>query len=317
MKENEPISILIPIKNGKNFVLGAIESIESNVVDGDEIIVIDDASIDGTSELLENWRSKNPQVRILVGPSSGLVNALNLGLNQASNNWVARFDVDDSYSINRLSEQRKWINSNVALIFSDYEIRSINNLSLGTIHSAVFHPAVSLSLVTSSRTPHPGALLNRKIALEVGGYKLVDFPAEDLSLWLRMSRLGALVSVPQSLLNYRVHDRSVTSIRNEEMKQKTKELINHYGINSRDLAILEEGWREIYNDYRFFSHSTERRILFLRDLIALSRIHIELPWLIQAKRNIRLKLLINPKAIYWIFTLKYHQTLRRKKRRLI
>jgi glycosyltransferase involved in cell wall biosynthesis len=315
MKVSEPITILIPIRNGIQFVLEAIESIESNIFGLDEVIAIDDGSTDGTSEILANWQAKNSRVRILPGSSSGLVDALNLGLQNASNKWVARFDVDDSYSLNRLSEQRKWINTNVALIFSDYEIKSINNLSLGTIHSAVFHPAVSLSLITSSRTPHPVALMNRMIALDAGGYKLADFPAEDLSLWLRMSRLGSLVSVPLPLLHYRIHEDSITSNKSEEMKLKTKELMNYFGICSQDLAILEQTWAEIYTDYRFFTYSDERRILFLRDLFALSRLYPELTWVKKAKLSILVKLLSNPLVIYKIFVMKLKQTSRRSQRK--
>jgi glycosyltransferase involved in cell wall biosynthesis len=315
MKDNEPITILIPIKNGVPFIFEAIKSIDLNISDSDEVIVINDGSTDGTSEFLAYWQAKNPRVRILTGASSGLVNALNLGLENASNNWVARFDVDDSYSIHRLSEQRKWINANTALIFSDYEIKNVNDLPLGMIHGAIFHPAVSLSLITSSRTPHPGALLNRRTALEVGGYRSEDFPAEDLSLWLRMSRLGALVSVPLPLLNYKIHEDSITSNRNVEMKLKTRELINYFGINPEDLVKLEQLWMEIYSDYKYFSHSSSRRILFLRDLLALSRQQPELYWVHRAILKISIRLLLNPIVIYIVLKMMINQRKRFSRRR--
>ena len=314
MKDSEPITILIPIKNGLPYVSKAIEYIESNISVEDEVIVIDDGSTDGTSEVLIDWQTKNTRVRILHGSSSGLVDALNLGLQSASNKWVARFDVDDSYSINRLLEQRKWVNTGVALIFSDYKLTSPDNLSLGTIYSAIFHPAVSLSLITSSRTPHPAALLNRNLALEAGGYRSQDFPAEDLSLWLRMSRLGNLVSVPLPLLNYRIHKNSITSKRNEEMKLRKKELMNSFGIYSKDLVALEKTYGKIYDDYRFFSHTDERRILFLRDLLMLHRLSPGLPWVKKATFTIMFRLISNPLIIYKILRMKLQQITRRAER---
>jgi glycosyltransferase involved in cell wall biosynthesis len=122
MDDHEAITILIPIKNGYKFVFSAINYIQSNISVDDEVLVIDDGSTDGTSELLADWQKRNSNVKILTGSSSGLVDALNLGLSHASHKWVARFDVDDRYSANRLFEQRKWINEDIALIFSDYVV---------------------------------------------------------------------------------------------------------------------------------------------------------------------------------------------------
>jgi len=316
MSDNEPITILLPIKNGERFLLNAIKSIEANISDIDEVLVIDDGSTDSTSKLLVRWQTENSRVRTLKGSSSGLVNALNLGLNNASNNWVARFDVDDSYSTSRLFEQRKWINDDIALIFSDYEIKSAGGSEMGTIHGAIFHPAVSLSLITSSRTPHPGALFNRLVALEVGGYRSEDFPAEDLSLWLRMSRMSRLVSVPMPLLKYKMHEDSITSNMGREMRKKTIDLLHFFKIYSRDLVTLEHTWEEIYHNYKFFSKTSERRIFFLRDLIALSRLHPELTWVRSAKLGIAVRLLLNPYVVFVIVKMKIEQIRRRVQRKL-
>jgi hypothetical protein len=98
---------------------------------------------------------------------------------------------------------------------------------------------------------------------------------------------------------------------------KTKELINCLGIYSPDLETLERTWGEIYADYRFFSHSDERRILFLRDLMALSKIYSELLWLKKAKLSISVKLISNPIVIYKILKMGIHQAARRNKRKAI
>ena len=315
MDDREAITILIPIKNGYKFVFNAINYIQSNISAEDEVLVIDDGSTDGTSDLLADWQKRNSNVKILTGSSSGLVDALNLGLRHASHKWVARFDVDDKYLSNRLFEQRKWINGDIALIFSDYEVSSDTDSSLGTIHGAIFHPAVSLSLITSSRTPHPGAVLNRSIALEAGGYRTADFPAEDLSLWLRMSRFGKLVSVPLPLLIYKIHNGSITSNRNEEMKSKTKGLMNNIGISSKDLMEVKLTWKEIYGAYGFFSHSGERRILFLRDLISLYRLNPELIWLKIAILHISIKLFCNPLLAPKILRMRAQKKARFRKRK--
>ena len=262
---NSRISLLMPVRNGMKYLDSALLNLEVCASNTDEILVINDGSTDGTLQKLTEWASDKAQVRILNNTGQGLVSALNFGLAESECKWIARFDVDDVSQPSRLTEQRKYLGNQIAGIFSDYEVIDESGTSLGVIPSAVDPEAVSLSLVTSQRTAHSSVLLNKEIALGAGGYREEDYLAEDLSLWLRMSRLGLLKSVPTSLMRYRLNGSSISNSRRVQMIQKKDELLKNIGVNQGDIMKFDENWEETWNGYRNYSLSDDRKILSYRD----------------------------------------------------
>ena len=56
---------------------------------------------------------------------------------------------------------------------------------------------------------HPTVTFRRAAALASGNYG-DEKPVEDYSLWLRLARVGRLANLPDCLLDYRLHEQSVT-----------------------------------------------------------------------------------------------------------
>ena len=262
----EKVSVLMSIKNGEQFLPNSIKDIEINISIGDEVLVIDDGSDDKTSSILNLWARRNEQVRVLKNHGKGLVDSLNLGAKESSNNWLVRFDVDDKYLPNRILKQRELISDSISLIFCDYEFFSNRGNSLGVIPSAIDNSSTVISLISSQRTPHPGALLSKESLLAVGGYRNEDFPAEDISLWLRLAKVGKLQTVPEVLLNYRLSGSSVSALNRTQAQMRTEELFREIGLN-RD-AVLDGlvNWQSVFTSYEKETLSHERKILFYRDL---------------------------------------------------
>ena len=223
-KASNALTVLLPVKNGEKYIHKSLECIVANASSEDEILIINDGSSDKSELILKSWAIKDSRINIINNHGRGLVNALNLGLNESNKNWIARFDVDDIYPNYRLQKQRSIIGKDVSAIFCDYSLWSSKIRNVGVIPSAVVSQAVSLSLINSQRTPHPGVLYNKEAVLSVGGYRNEDFPAEDLSLWLRLSKIGKLVSVPEILLNYRISKTSITGLRRQEALMKKQYL---------------------------------------------------------------------------------------------
>jgi hypothetical protein len=142
---------------------------------------------------------------------------------------------------------------------------------LGTIPSAIESNAVSVSLISSQRTAHPSALFSKEAVVDAGCYKEIDFPAEDLSLWLRMSRLGKIVSIPETLLHYRLSPGSTSGTRRTEAKDATKKLLIDIGINQKNIQDLVNTYDSVVDLYKKHSFSREREILMLRDLYHVSK----------------------------------------------
>jgi glycosyltransferase involved in cell wall biosynthesis len=268
---NKNISILLPVKNGGKYIKKSLTNLIQISQVTDEILVIDDFSTDRTKEIVLSEINSNSRVRYLTNVSPGLVSALNFGIKEAKNEWIARADVDDQYEINRLIEQRNHIATNTVGIFTDYDFFSDSSKYMGTIPSAIEANAVSVSLISSQRTAHPSILFNKDAVINAGGYREIDFPAEDLSLWLRMSRLGDLISIPKTLLHYRLSKGSISGTRRVEANEMTKKLLNEIGINQKNIVGLIENFAPVIQLYKDHSYSKERELLLLRDLYFLSK----------------------------------------------
>jgi glycosyltransferase involved in cell wall biosynthesis len=266
------ISVLMPVKNVEEYFENISLNLLSNMDLCDEIIIIDDSSEDGSYNLLTKWASQqNLDIRIVRNSGNGLVHALNLGLSIAKHDWIARFDADDVYPSYRLSTQRTYINHSTAAIFSDYTINYPGKKFSAYIPSALFERQVRLSLISSNRTPHPAALMNKKYVDFVGGYESDYFLAEDLALWFKLSRVGTLVSVPLSLLHYNRNSNSLTTKRYIEMKEKKELVLKTFAPQMVAEELSQTNYFELYFQYRGVSHKSLRRLLLVKDLISCGR----------------------------------------------
>lgn len=265
-----PVTFLMPVKNGRDFLVKSLANINSIANPNDEILVIEDHSTDGTDAILHSMKSSMENLVVLSNPNSGLVAALNFGLAEAKYNAIARVDVDDTYQLNRINKQMESFASSTVAVFSDYKFVSANESNLGTIFSAIHPIAVSASLISSQRTAHPSVIFSRQAVVQVGGYREADFPAEDLSLWLRLSRVGDLRSVPLPLLNYRINPQGISITRRSEMLKKKNLILKEIRINKHDLDQMESSIPDILASYESLSNESERRILLARDLFNIS-----------------------------------------------
>jgi glycosyltransferase involved in cell wall biosynthesis len=265
------ITGVLPVYNGEELIDKSIPLILKNLNTDDELLIINNGSSDNSKIMLEKWSNADSRISLITTKTPGLVAALNLGIAESRNNWVARFDIDDVYEPDRLSYQRVALNEKTVAIFTDYDIFSNSYNYLGTIPSAIDANAVAVSLISSQRTAHPSILFSKDAVINAGGYREIDFPAEDLSLWLRMSRLGDLMSIPKTLLHYRLSTGSITGTRRIEAKETTKKLLIEIGINQKNIVGLLENFESIIQLYKDHNHSKERELLLLRDLYSLSR----------------------------------------------
>ena len=267
--------------------------------------------------LRKNWKifkysKREKNIRVINNPGSGIVDALNFGIANSRNNWIARFDIDDLYSKERIEKQRKLISEGVAAIFCDYMFIDENGRSLGKVLSPVFNSVNIWSLINSQRTPHPGVIFSKSAFNSAGKYRTGDFPAEDISLWWRMTKYGKLISVPDILLFYRLHSSSVTATKNQAVNLKRREALKIYICKSENLFF--NNFSSFYRKYLLLPDHNERQILAIRDYLA----YLGYSGLIQKKIYylvfFGLRLLFNPLKLQILIRLIFEKYKRSKYR---
>ncbi len=103
------VSVVIPVYNRFEAVQYAVESVLRQTVPVSEVILVDDGSFDGTSELLPAHIAANPtwreRVRYFHQENQGPNVARNLGIEQARGEWLAFNDNDDLWLPQKLEWQ--------------------------------------------------------------------------------------------------------------------------------------------------------------------------------------------------------------------
>ena len=279
----EPVSVLMPIRDGASLVARALSDLVTGMGPDDELLAVDDGSTDSTPQVLSEWASREPRIRVVTTSGIGLVDALNLGIREASRDWIARADADDRYPGNRLTLQREALAPNVALVTGDYRLVPTQGAPT-FLPCALGHPFVALSLINPQRIPHPGVVLSRDAVTAAGGYRKEDFPAEDLGLWLRLSAEGDFVGVPGVVLDWTMASGSVSHSRQVEQRSATEKLLATWRPALLDQVDDVAVGRELER-YEACSHARERALLMLRDLRAWHQHGERLPGEIQILRS--------------------------------
>lgn len=109
MSEILNYSAIIPVKNGMNYMIEAIESIYSQTLLPSEIIIVDDHSTDLTKETLVR---RYPDVLLIDNVGHGQSEAMNLGIKRSSSEVVAFLDHDDLWIRNKQEVQLKILTDN-------------------------------------------------------------------------------------------------------------------------------------------------------------------------------------------------------------
>jgi glycosyltransferase involved in cell wall biosynthesis len=268
IQKRQPCTILLPLFNGSAFLSSAITNLCQIAGPEDEILIIDDGSVDIGDQEIERLFNSDPRIILHKCEHRGLVEALNYGIRVASHELIARADVDDIYDVNRIQLQVEYLENNpeISAVFSDYVMVSHSGAQLGIFPSAVSPELTSFSLFSSQRTAHPSVMYRKSVVLSVGGYRLEDFPAEDLALWIRLVKVSKIGSIPQSLLKYTIHSSSITSTNQQLMKKKSLTLRKQYGSWGDFTKILDSAEKLLF-EYRGSAHRNVRILFFFEDLV--------------------------------------------------
>ena len=99
---NTLVTIVIPSYNHEKYVVAAVDSCLSQTYRDLEIIVVDDGSQDNSVNLLRTCYAGDPRIKIVTQQNNGAHAAINVGIHQASGEYIAILNSDDLFHSRRV-----------------------------------------------------------------------------------------------------------------------------------------------------------------------------------------------------------------------
>ena len=118
------VSVIIPCYNCASTIQIALNSVLNQTYPVNEVICINDGSIDNTLNILNSYKERFPssiRFKILNQSNSGPSVARNQGIDIAASDWIAFLDSDDYWTNQKIEEDVKFVERfpNANLISSD------------------------------------------------------------------------------------------------------------------------------------------------------------------------------------------------------
>ena len=198
MKKNL-ISVVIPTYNRVTFLKDAIDSVLAQTFRVFELIVVDDGSTDGTSELLLSYGHK---IKVIKKGNKGPSASRNRGIKAAKGDWIAFLDSDDVWKPNKLEKQVQFIKDNPEIKICQTEeiwIRNgkrVNPRKKHEMHSGwIYEQCLPLCIVSPS-----SVMIHRDVFEKVGLFDETMLACEDYDLWLRIAPHYPICLVREKLI---------------------------------------------------------------------------------------------------------------------
>ena len=208
---NELISIITPSYNSEKYLKECIESVLNQTYSNWEMLIVDDASIDGSRSIIESYSSKESRIKaILLDENIGAAEARNIAIDRSEGRYIAFLDSDDIWFPEKLDIQLMFMRDNkYSFTFSSYEVITEDGLK---VTSRISVP-IKISYSQYLKNTIIGCLT---VMIDKSKFDNIKMPilrsSHDMALWLDLLREeGYAYGIQQPLAQYRNVKSSNTS----------------------------------------------------------------------------------------------------------
>jgi len=205
------VSVVMPVYNNRRYLPEAIDSVLSQSLGELELIAIDDASTDGSWELLQQYAARDPRVRPFRNEENlRIVGTRNRAFREADpgSRYFAVLDSDDVCHPDRLRLQVAFLDDHPDHAVVGGQTRIIDDQSrvTGQRTYPTDHAAIAAVITRYNPIAQPTAMIRRSALDEVGVYDEHYLRCQDYDLWLRMAARFKVANLPETTLDYRISE---------------------------------------------------------------------------------------------------------------
>ena len=211
------ISVYITSFNKARFLSKAIRSVLNQTYNANEIIIVDDCSIDDSREIIEGFHMQYPNLikPVFNEKNFGISKARNIAISNCNNELVTFVDADDYFLPNKLENEFNLISkSNYDCIYSNHVFVDVNDKKISYFSTNKDIPAQGNIFIenytrffsVSSGANFHNEMFYKKHAIEIGLYDENIKIWEDWDFRIRMSKEKQYGYSPQVNSSYRVYE---------------------------------------------------------------------------------------------------------------
>lgn len=204
------VSIVLPTYNGERYLAQAVQSCLDQTYANWELIIVDDASTDGTPVVIDQCVAQDSRIRSVHHQTNRkLPAALNTGFSHANGEYLTWTSDDNCYRPNALTEMVALLESKpeIDVVYTDYtkideQACPVGRGFAGKPEDLAYHNSIG-----------PCFLYRRYLQGRLKGYCEDCFLAEDYDFWLRASVSFRFHRLNEDLYLYRYrHSSSLTKV---------------------------------------------------------------------------------------------------------
>lgn len=229
MEKKDLVSIVVCSYNQGKYIKECLDSVKAQTYPNIQLIVADDASLDNSVQVFENWLLENnyPAITNFHQKNTGLATVLNECIELIEGKYVKFIAADDFLHPESIEEcilKLESLDEKYGMVFTDtHAIDDNSNIlpdiadynKLGGVSPEVFKK----ELLLGNRIAALTVVMKKEALIKTGPYK-ADFIIEDYYRWLKINTLYHIAYIPRKLSYYRLHDLNISSAKKERIDEE-------------------------------------------------------------------------------------------------
>ena len=220
------MTLYIVNRNYGRFLRHAVDSAVSQDYAALEIIIVDDASEDGSGEILDGYAG-DPRIRVIrQSVNRGLTVCCNAAIHASGGEFVMRLDADDYLEPSAVRKMVAALTTDpsAVMVFPDYFEVDTRGAVIRQVQRHDFSALESLSDL-----PAHGActMVRRSFLDSFGGYDESINRQDGLDLWLNVGLHDRVLNIGEPLFYYRQHGENLTQDERALLQARARIIAKH------------------------------------------------------------------------------------------
>ena len=208
------VSIITPAWNAAAHIGETIASVRAQTLQDWEWLIVDDGSTDETASIVRTAAAEDPRIRLLPQTNAGPSAARNRAMREASGEWFAFLDSDDSW-------MPQFLDAQLAVFRTHADTVLVTGTAINrggpfdgqpTRPAADGYPLLSLDdMIRDETSVFIMTVFRRTVFDRIGGFDETQWTSEDYDFWLRAAQAGFVFRRnPEPLGWYRIRGESLS-----------------------------------------------------------------------------------------------------------